>query len=185
MSDTNGKLASRLYPSHIDIPVNVRTQVVTLLNQSLAATADLRSQVKQAHWNVKGTDFYQLHEMFDEIAAEIEEYIDMVAERVTALAGYACGTVRMAAADSILPEYPTDILSGMEHVTALVERFAAYGKHLREAIDKTDELNDQDTNDLYVEISRTIDKRLWFLEAHIQVSEVKADGMTKQKASVN
>ncbi len=184
MSDTNGKLSSRLYPSHIDIPANIRSQVVSLLNQTLAATADLKSQVKQAHWNVKGTDFYQLHEMFDEIAGEIEEYIDMVAERITALAGYACGTVRMAAENSILPEYPTDILDGKEHVTALVERFAAYAKHLRESIDKADELNDQDTNDLYVEISRTIDKRLWFLEAHIQVSEVKADGGTKKKASV-
>ncbi len=181
MSDTNGKLASRLYPSHIDIPAEVRSQVVTLLNQTVAATADLKSQVKQAHWNVKGTDFYQLHEMFDEIAGEIEEYIDMFAERVTALAGYACGTVRMAAANSILPEYPTDILDGMQHVTALVERFAAYGKHLREAIDKTDDLNDQDTNDLYVEVSRTIDKRLWFLEAHIQVTEVKAESGTQQK----
>ena len=184
MSDSNGKLASRLYPSHIDIPADVRSKVVTLLNQTLAATADLKSQVKQAHWNVKGTDFYQLHEMFDEIAGEVEEYIDMFAERVTTLAGYACGTVRMAAANSILPEYPTDILDGKEHVTALVERFAAYAKHLREGIDKADELNDQDTNDLYVEVSRTIDKRLWFLEAHIQVSEVKEEGGTKQKVGV-
>lgn len=185
MSDSNGKLTSRLYPSHIDIPANVRSQVVELLNQTLATTSDLKSQVKQAHWNVKGADFYQLHEMFDEIAGEVEEYIDMFAERITALAGYACGTVRMAAANSILPEYPTDILDGMEHVTALVERFAAYAKHLREGIKKADELDDQDTNDLYVEVSRTIDKRLWFLEAHIQVSEVKADGGTKQKVGVN
>lgn len=185
MSDTNGKLESRLYPSHIDIPVDVRSKVVTLLNQTLAATADLKSQVKQAHWNVKGTDFYQLHELFDEIAGEIEEFIDMFAERITALAGYACGTVRMAAANSILPEYPTDILDGMQHVTALVERFAAYAKHLREAIDKTDELNEQDTNDLYVEVSRTIDKRLWFLEAHIQVSEVKSESGTEQKAKAS
>ncbi|NJM19087.1 MAG: DNA starvation/stationary phase protection protein Dps [Richelia sp. RM2_1_2] len=184
MSDSNGKLASRLYPSHIDIPADVRSQVVSILNQTLAATADLKSQVKQAHWNVKGTDFYQLHEMFDEIAGEIEEFIDMFAERITALAGYACGTVRMAAANSILPEYPTDILDGMQHVTALVERFAAYAKHLREAIDKTDELNEQDTNDLYVEVSRTIDKRLWFLEAHIQVSEVKSESATQQKTGV-
>jgi len=184
MSDTNGKLESRLYPSHIDISADVRSQVVSLLNQTLAATADLKSQVKQAHWNVKGTDFYQLHELFDEIAGEIEEFIDMFAERITALAGYACGTVRMAAANSILPEYPTDILDGMQHVTALVERFAAYAKHLREAIDKTDELNEQDTNDLYVEVSRTIDKRLWFLEAHIQVSEVKSESATQQKAGV-
>ena len=175
----------KMHTTSHDMPLEAREEMVALCNQQLANIFDLYTQTKQAHWNVKGKDFYQLHEMFDEIAAEVEEYIDMVAERVTALAGYACGTVRMAAADSILPEYPTDILSGEEHVTALVERFAAYAKHLREAIDKADELNDQDTNDLYVEISRTIDKRLWFLEAHIQVSEVKSEGMVKEKVSIN
>jgi starvation-inducible DNA-binding protein len=170
MSDNN--LSSRLYPTRIDIPAEARSQIVVLLNKTLAATSDLKTQVKQAHWNVKGTDFYQLHELFDEIAAELEEYVDMIAERVTALGGYAMGTARMAAANSILPEYPTDILAGMEHVTALADRFAPYAKHLREAIDKTDELGDLDTADLYTEVSRTIDKRLWFLEAHLQAAVV-------------
>lgn len=168
MSDKN--LSTRLYPTRIDIPAEARKQIVGILNQTLAATSDLKSQAKQAHWNVKGTDFYQLHEMFDEIAGELEEYIDMFAERITALGGYACGTVRMAAANSFVPEYPTDILMGMEHVTALAERFAPYAKQLREAIDKTTELGDADTADLYTEVSRTIDKRLWFLEAHLQAA---------------
>lgn len=168
MNDNN--LSSRLYPTSIDIPTNTRSQVVTLVNQTLAATLDLKTQVKQAHWNVKGTDFYQLHELFDEIATEVEEYIDLFAERITALGGYACGTARMAAAASILPEYPTDILAGMEHVSALIQRFAPYGKHLRDAIAKTAELGDADTSDLYTEVSRTIDKRLWFLEAHLQAT---------------
>ncbi|KAB8319523.1 DNA starvation/stationary phase protection protein Dps [Tolypothrix campylonemoides VB511288] len=167
MSDN---LSTRLYPTRIDIPAEARKQIAATLNQTLAATSDLKSQVKQAHWNVKGTDFYQLHEMFDEIAGELEEYIDMFAERITALGGYACGTVRMAAENSFLPEYPTDILMGMEHVTALAERFAPYAKQLREAIDKTDELGDADTADLYTEVSRTVDKRLWFLEAHLQAA---------------
>ena len=170
MSDNN--LSSRLYPTRIDIPAEARSQIVVLLNKTLAATSDLKTQVKQAHWNVKGTDFYQLHELFDEIAGELEEYVDMIAERVTALGGYAMGTARMAAANSILPEYPTDILAGMEHVTALADRFAPYAKHLREAIDKTDELGDLDTADLYTEVSRTIDKRLWFLDAHLQAAVV-------------
>jgi starvation-inducible DNA-binding protein len=168
MSDN--KLASRLHPTRIDIPADARTKIVMLLNQTLAATSDLKSQVKQAHWNVKGTDFYQLHLMFDEMAAELEEYVDTIAERITALGGYAMGTVRMAAENSILPEFPVDILAGMEHVTALADRFAPYAKHIREAIDKTDELGDVDTSDLYTEVSRTIDKRLWFLEAHLQAS---------------
>ncbi|MBD0336797.1 MAG: DNA starvation/stationary phase protection protein Dps [Cyanobacteria bacterium Co-bin13] len=164
---TKLEAARRFYPTHIDLPMEVRSQVVNLLNQTLAATLDLKTQSKQAHWNVKGMDFYQLHELFDELASELEEYVDMVAERVTALGGTALGTARIAAAESILPEYPLDAIDGADHVAALAERFAVYAKHLREAIDETDSLGDADTADLYTEISRTIDKRLWFLEAHL------------------
>ncbi|AFZ35597.1 Ferritin Dps family protein [Stanieria cyanosphaera PCC 7437] len=157
----------KLYSSRIDLATEVREKVVELLNKSLAATLDLKTQVKQAHWNVKGTDFYQLHELFDELAGELEEYIDMVAERATALGGIALGTARVAAAESILPEYPLDAVGGIEHITALADRYAAYAKHVREAIDTTDGLGDADTADMYTEISRTIDMRLWFLEAHL------------------
>ncbi|MEH2011770.1 DNA starvation/stationary phase protection protein Dps [Nostoc sp.] len=173
MSDNT--ISSRLYPTRIDIPGEARVQIVVILNQTLAATLDLKTQTKQAHWNVKGTDFYQLHQLFDELAGELEEYIDLFAERITALGGYALGTVRSAASDSILPEYPFDILDGKDHVTALADRFAPYAKHIREAIAKTNDLGDADTADLYTEISRTIDKRLWFLEAHLQVAEIKAE----------
>lgn len=159
--------APRTYPTRIDIPAEVRSQIIAILNKTLAATLDLKTQTKQAHWNVKGKDFYQLHELFDEIAGELEEYVDMVAERVTALGGTAMGTARMAASESILPEYPSDAVDGEEHVTALSDRFGTYAQHVRSAIDKTDELGDADTADLYTEISRTIDKRLWFLEAHL------------------
>lgn len=157
----------RFYPTRIDMAANVRSQVAEILNKTLAATLDLKTQTKQAHWNVKGMDFFQLHELFDELAGELEGYVDMVAERVTALGGTAMGTARIAATESILPEYPFNAIDGAEHVTALAERFAAYGKHVREAIDATDNLGDADTADLYTEISRTIDMRLWFLEAHL------------------
>ena len=157
----------KLYDTRIDIAEDIRVKVINILNQTLAATLDLKTQAKQAHWNVKGTDFYQLHELFDEMAGELEEYVDMVAERVTALGGTALGTARIAAAESILPEYPLDAVSGIEHLTALADRYAAYGKHVREAIDSTGDLGDADTSDMYTEISRTIDKRLWFLEAHL------------------
>ena len=157
----------KIYSTRIDLAEDVRVKVIDLLNQTLAATLDLKTQTKQAHWNVKGLDFYQLHELFDEMSGELEEYVDMVAERVTALGGTALGTARIAAAESILPEYPLDAVSGIEHLTALADRYAAYGKHVREAIDTADELGDADTADMYTEISRTIDKRLWFLEAHL------------------
>lgn len=157
----------RFYPTRIDMPANLRSQVVAVLNQTLAATLDLKTQAKQAHWNVKGMNFLQLHELFDAIAGELEGYVDMVAERVTALGGTALGTARLAAAESILPEYPFDAVDGADHVTALAERLALYGKHVRAAIATTDGLGDADTADLYTEISRTVDMRLWFLEAHL------------------
>lgn len=157
----------KLYSSRIDLATEVREKVVELLNKSLAATLDLKTQVKQAHWNVKGTDFYQLHELFDELAGELEGYVDMVAERATALGGIALGTARIAAAESILPEYPLDAVGGIDHITALADRYAVYAKHVREAIDSTDDWGDADTADMYTEISRTIDMRLWFLEAHL------------------
>ncbi|WP_008310334.1 DNA starvation/stationary phase protection protein Dps [Leptolyngbya sp. PCC 6406] len=167
MVATMSKATAQFYPSRIDLSQEIRFKVVELLNQSLAASLDLKTQTKQAHWNVKGKDFFQLHQLFDEMAGELEQYVDMVAERVTALGGTALGTARIAAEVSILPEYPVDAVDGEEHIAALAERYAAYGKHLRAAIDTTDDLGDADTADLYTEISRTIDKRLWFLEAHL------------------
>jgi starvation-inducible DNA-binding protein len=155
------------YPTRIDLPADTRAQLNVILNQTLASSLDLKTQVKQAHWNVKGSDFYQLHELFDEMASELEEYVDMVAERVTALGGLALGTARIAAAKSELPEYPLDIVSGKDHIMALADRYATYGKSVRAAIDQTGQLGDADTADLYTEISRAIDKRLWFLEAHL------------------
>ncbi len=171
---SNNNLKTRLYPSRIDFSLETRQEVAVILNATLATTLDLKTQVKQAHWNVKGMNFYSLHQLFDEMAGELEGYVDMVAERITALGGFAMGTARAAAADSILPEYPFDILNGEDHVIALADRFAMYAKHLREGIDKTDDLGDADTADLYTEISRTIDMRLWFLEAHLQGSNSSA-----------
>jgi len=163
---SNGR--SQLHSTRIDMPAETRLEIIGGLNQTLASTLDLKTQVKQAHWNVKGMDFYQLYELFDDMASELEEYIDMVAERVTALGGVALGTARIAAKQSELPEYPVNILDGKDHVVALADRYAAYGKTIREEIDITGDIGDADTADLYTEISRAIDKRLWLLEAHLQ-----------------
>ncbi len=107
------------YNTRIDLPADTRRQVVETLTQTLATTLDLKTQVKQAHWNVKGLEFFQLHELFDEMAGEVEEYVDLVAERITALGAIAYGTARIAAEQSLLPEYPLGAVDGVEHVTAL------------------------------------------------------------------
>src|SRR3978361_476157 len=121
MANTSTKTAPKLFKSRIDLPEATRREVSELLNETLAAALDVWSQVKQAHWNVKGKDFYQLHLLFDQVAGELYEYVDLIAERCTSLGGYATGTVRMAAEGSSLPEYPTDAIEGMAHVEALVE----------------------------------------------------------------
>ena len=171
MSNRQAATKTRHFPTQISIPASQRESLCELLNGHLADTFDLMSQVKQAHWNVKGKDFYQLHLLFDEIAGELAELVDKIAERCTSLGGYATGTARMAAESSRIPEYPTDAVEGRDHIEALVERFSTYGASVREAIEESDKLGDPSTSDLYTEISRTADKRLWFLEAHIQDTE--------------
>ena len=158
----------RSFSTSIDLPAAGRTKVNEILNQQLADAFDLLSQVKQAHWNVKGSDFWQLHKLFDEVAEEAEGWVDLLAERVTALGGYANGTVRMAAAASTLPEFPTNITDGMAYVKAVAKRLAAFTNSARAAIDRTDKLGDANTADLLTEISRCADKYLYFLEAHLQ-----------------
>jgi starvation-inducible DNA-binding protein len=158
----------RSFATSVDIPPVSRQKINKILNQHLADSFDLMSQVKQAHWNVKGSDFWQLHKLFDEVAARATEWVDEFAERITALGGYADGTVRMAAATSTLPEFPTEITESMDYVRAVADRLAAFTNSARAASDKTDELGDADTSDLFTEISRCADKYLYFLEAHLQ-----------------
>ncbi|MCS7055674.1 MAG: DNA starvation/stationary phase protection protein Dps [Thermoflexales bacterium] len=162
----NGALAT--FDTRHDLPAAVRGQMIALLNQQLADTFDLMSQTKQAHWNVKGPQFIALHKMFDEFAEGLEGYVDDIAERITALGGYAAGTLRMAAKASTLPDYPTDVVADMDHVRALADRYAALAASTRKAIDVATDAGDQDTADLFIEVSRDLDKWLWFLEAHIQ-----------------
>jgi starvation-inducible DNA-binding protein len=159
---------TKLYSSRIDLPTENRTQIIAMLNLVLALTLDLKTQVKQAHWNVKGMNFYQLHKLFDQIATDLDEYVDTIAERVTTLGGTAMGTVRIAAGTSTLPEYSFEIVDGKDHVMAIADRLAPYAKIVRETINLTSDLEDADTADLFTEISRTVDKYLWFLEAHLQ-----------------
>ena len=154
--------------TRVDLPQQTRDQVHQLLNLSLATALDLRTQVKQAHWNVGGLQFYSLHLLFDKIADDVEEAVDLLAERVVQLGGTALGTARIAAQNSILAEYPHPAGEGKQHLEALAERVGQFGNHVREAIRTTSGLSDDTTADIYTEISRAADKNLWMLEAHLR-----------------
>ncbi|TLY69823.1 MAG: DNA starvation/stationary phase protection protein Dps [Gammaproteobacteria bacterium] len=156
-----------MFDTRNDLPANVRTKVIELLNARLADAIDLGTQTKHAHWNVKGPNFIALHELFDQVAEHLEDHIDTIAERVTALGGTARGTLAAVARATTLRPYPEDISDGTAHVDALSAALAAFGAKVRAGIDEAARLADADSADLFTGISRETDKDLWFLEAHL------------------
>jgi starvation-inducible DNA-binding protein len=160
-----------MHPTKNDLPQKVRSKVGAVLADRLADATDLMLQTKQAHWNVKGPSFIALHELFDKINDAAEEWVDLIAERIVQLGGQAEGTLQAAAARTSMTPYPISIVSGKDHVETLSSALASFGKKVRSAIDKTDKLGDKDTADLFTEVSRDVDKYLWFVEAHNQRAE--------------
>ena len=154
-----------------DLPEVSRRKMIELLNQHLADVLDLGMQTKQAHWNVKGPNFIALHELFDKVADEVEEFTDDIAERAVQLGGVALGTVQAVAKNSRLAAYPLDLAAGKEHVAALSSALAKFGASARAAINTADKRGDTDTADLFTEVSRGVDKLLWFIEAHAQAKD--------------
>ncbi|MFH5800020.1 DNA starvation/stationary phase protection protein Dps [Haladaptatus sp. CMAA 1911] len=174
MSDRQDERPARMFFTQNDIADDERRALVELLNQTLADTTDLLTQTKYAHWNVKGQNFYQLHLLFDELADELFEHGDDIAERATALGGEARGTVRMAATNTRIPEIRTNAVTGLEYVEALANNLALHAANLRGGIDAAISHGDQDTADLLTELSREVDKYLWFLEAHLQREPIQS-----------
>jgi len=156
-----------LYPTRVDMPPEIRAYVVTLLNQTLACTVDLRSHVKQADWNMKGKEVLQLQAFFATMAAELDTYADLVADRIVVLGGVVRGTARMAVSQSTLPEYPEDLAAGDTHVLALAERFAHYATEVRANIVYAADVEDANTANLYTDISSGIEKRLRSLDIYL------------------
>jgi starvation-inducible DNA-binding protein len=160
-----------MYETENDISKERRTQLNELMNKRLASAVDLQMQMKQAHWNVKGPSFIGLHELFDKVAEAVEGYVDEIAERIVQLGGVAEGTVRMAASRTRLTEYSPELSEGMAHVEGVARALSTFGQEARNTINEADELEDADTADLFTEISRGIDKWLWFVEAHSQAAK--------------
>jgi starvation-inducible DNA-binding protein len=159
------------YQSHNDLPANTKAVSINILNARLADAIDLALLTKQAHWNIKGPNFIALHEMIDGFRTELDEHVDTMAERAVQLGGTALGTTQAVAGSTTLASYPTDIYSSSDHLAALIGRYAKMASSVRAAIDATAEAGDADTADLFTAFSRTLDKQLWFLEAHVQEHE--------------
>lgn len=155
------------YESRIDLSAHIRKQSTAALQARLSDALDLEAQAKQAHWNVKGPHFLQLHDLFDRVHDAIEEFVDLIAERIVALGHVADGRVQTTAARTGLYEYPLQAEGGTAHLKALAASLGAFGAAIRAAIDASAGFGDATTADLFTQISREADKQLWFLEAHL------------------
>jgi len=160
--------ATKMYATKNDLPEATRLEVIGLLNQRLADCIDLQTQCKHAHWNVKGPAFIALHKLFDEINGDVEAYVDLIAERIVQLGGIAEGTIGAVEGRSSLMDYPLALSTGGEHVAALSDALATFGRTVRVGIEEMNELEDAGSADILTEISRGVDKWLWFVEAHQQ-----------------
>jgi starvation-inducible DNA-binding protein len=157
-----------MYSTSIHLPESARRSSVEFLQARLCDAVDLMLQTKVAHWNVKGANFISLHLLFDEVNDRIRKIVDRIAERVTQLGGIATGDSSSVANHSSLPDYPLDISEGRDHIVALCRSMSEFGKSLKEGVAFMEELDDLGSSDLLVESVRTIDKYLWFVEAHVQ-----------------
>jgi len=150
-----------------DLAETLRSDVIGLLQARLADTLDLKMQMKQAHWNVKGPNFIALHELFDQLHTEMDGFADILAERLVALGGQALGTVDEVKSRSSLQAYPAQASATEEHLAALALSLSTLGRLVRTDIDTSADLGDQASSDVFTEVSRGVDKALWFVESHV------------------
>ena len=157
-----------MFKSPSPLPEKARTQIAETLNARLADGLDLHSQIKVAHWNIKGPQFASLHPLFETFAVALATFNDTIAERAVTLGAKAYGTVRHVAKASKLPDYPQETTRDLDHVKLLVERFETYLTGLRESRKVADENGDTDTEDMLTLVITEFEKNDWFLRASLE-----------------
>ena len=150
-----------------DLPESTRVEIVELCNTRLADAVDLQMQCKYAHWNVKGPNFRSLHELFDQVNGDVEDYVDMIAERAVQLGGIADYTAYVVPMWANLAEYRADAGGEHAYVKTLAGALESFGKRARVAIALCEELGDVVSADLFTEITRGTDKWLWMVRSHL------------------
>lgn len=150
------------------IPPEHRKTICEALRLVLIDGLDLHSQIKVAHWNIKGPQFAALHPLFDTFATDLATHNDELAERILTLGGLAVGTARHVARHSRLADYPQEVTRDLEHVKLLADRIGAYLVGVRGARDVAMEHKDDDTVDVLTGIVTAFEKHAWFLHATLE-----------------
>ncbi len=157
-----------MYRSPSALSEEARQQIADTLNARLADGLDLHSQIKVAHWNIKGPQFPSLHPLFETFATDLAGFNDAIAERAVTLGARAYGTSRHVARQSRLPEYPQETTRDLDHVRLLAERFDTYLAGVRQSREAGEKLGDTDTVDLLTQVVTAFEKHAWFLRASLE-----------------
>ncbi|MBA3457143.1 MAG: DNA starvation/stationary phase protection protein Dps [Deltaproteobacteria bacterium] len=154
-----------MYKTPSQLPEAARARVATTLNERLADGLDLHSQIKVAHWNIRGPQFPSLHPLFEEFATQLALRNDEIAERAVTLGGHATGTARQVAKSSRIPEYPAETSRDLDHVQALADRIDVYLEGVRISRGIAEQHGDIGTSDLLNALLTEFEKNAWFLRA--------------------
>lgn len=135
-----------------------------LLNTNLAAAMDLHARLKHAHWNVTGPVFIAVHELFDKMAEQAEDWADMMGEQIRFLDFEAYGTA-LSASKSFLGPYSVGIASAESHISAILASMTLFSSSTKAAASSCLKANDQVTANIFVTITGESQKNIYFLRS--------------------
>ncbi len=159
--------SAKLLSTRNKLPTKAKTEVVELINNSIASLIDLQLQTKQTHWNLRAPQFIAIHEMLDTFYAELDKYVDVLAERITQLGGTAYGTLEAVTAKTTLEAYPAGIHTWQSRLEHFSDVIAVSSALCLEAIETADNAGDAITADIFTQTARGIDLWLWKVESHL------------------
>jgi starvation-inducible DNA-binding protein len=138
------------------------------LNQILADTITLRDLYKKHHWQVAGPTFYQLHLLFDKHAAEQNELVDTIAERVQVLGGVSIAMANDVAETTLIPRPPKGREEPPVQISRLLHAHEIVIKEARAMARRATEAGDDGTNDVLVsDVIRRNELQVWFVAEHV------------------
>jgi len=143
------------------------------MQKVLVDLIELHLQGKQAHWNVVGKNFRDLHLQLDEIIDFARESSDEIAERMRGLHGMPDGRSDTVAAQTSLPEYPNGEVDTAETVDLITVRLEATVATMREVHDDVDE-EDPTSADLLHAIILKLEQYAWMVSAENRKPSKKA-----------
>ncbi|MFG1999560.1 DNA starvation/stationary phase protection protein [Spirillospora sp. NPDC048911] len=130
------------------------------LQGALVDLLDLSLVGKQAHWNITGRHFKQVHEHLDEVVNLAREYADTVAERAVAIGVNPDGRARTLADRTALPQLDAGSITDDKVVAAITDTLAQIITRFRERIAATEDA-DPVTQDLFIGLTAELEKQHW------------------------